>query len=227
MDPLQPATNPVATDPAATDPMATDPVATATPASTTNTAADPIATTASTPGGTPSNTSNGNQIAVLSTIDYSTHTMVNYYSSTTVVNHYHQSTTDSANSSAANDSSSSLASSASTAAVHYRFRSGHYFNKSGHRQIDRIVNFNGDNGDRLELSRSAFKGLDKLDLAVVSTRKERREAAKTTADIIYQQSSGKLFFNANDTLSGFGRDGGCFAMLQGSPQLSESHFILF
>lgn len=212
------------------DPLqqATDPAAVTAPAVTTTTPTDASTTPSPSTSTPPSTTSNGNQVAVLSTIDYSTHTMINYYSSTTVINHYDTAKTTSANGSGNSaDGSSSLTSSSSEAAVHYRFKSSRYFSRTGSKQIDRIINFDGENGDKLELSRAAFKGLDKLDLAIVSTRQERREAAKTTADVIYQQSSGKLFFNANDALSGFGRDGGCFAILVGGPQINESHFILF
>ena len=45
-------------------------------------------------------------------------------------------------------------------------------------------------------------------------------AAGTSAEsIVYVQSTGALYYNANDTLPGFGTGGGQFAVLTGSPTL--------
>jgi Ca2+-binding RTX toxin-like protein len=109
---------------------------------------------------------------------------------------------------------------------HLRFTSREYFRGKGARRVDRIFGFNRSNGDKLELSRKVFKGIGKLEFDSVSNGKQLRRAAKTDTDIIYQESSGKLFFNSNGDEKSFGNKGGLFAILESTPFLNADHFIL-
>ena len=111
-------------------------------------------------------------------------------------------------------------------AIHFRFESREYFSRSGIRRVDQIIGFNPSIGDRLEFSRKIFKGISSMDIEIAANRKQRRSMAKSSADIIYQESSGKLFFNANGEEKGFGKSGGMFAILEGSPLISSSNLTL-
>lgn len=195
-------------------------------------------------GGNPSdsgysNTSNGNQIAVLSTIDYSTN--INILSSrTTTASNNQNSTTNyyyyyapiytngqtGAGANTSNQDPITGSNSLQRSAVHFRFTSSDYFSRRGSRRIDRIFGFNPSSGDMLEISSKAFKGIGSIDFEIAANRKQRRALAKSDADIIYQQSSGELFFNANGEDKGFGKSGGMFAILEGSPLISSSNLML-
>jgi Ca2+-binding RTX toxin-like protein len=88
------------------------------------------------------------------------------------------------------------------------------------------MGFNGANGDKLELKRRVFKGIGELEFQSVDNRRQLKRVAKSDADIIYQESNGRLFFNANGDTKGFGDQGGMFAILESTPFLSSDHFIL-
>ena len=185
------------------------------------------------------NTSNGNQVAVLSTIDYSTTNVVYNYNlnasnetnstshiygmSNTSQGSYQESTSDTAdNSDITGNSSSSL----QRNGYHLRFVSNDYFRTNGLRRVDRIMGFNGSNGDKLELSRRVFKGIGRMEFESVANNKKVKRVAKSDADIIYNESSGKLYFNANHDDKGFGAKGGLFAILESTPILSADQFIM-
>lgn len=165
-----------------------------------------------------SNTSNDNQIAVLSTIDYSTNTL-NYYSYTdNRVTNVHQN--------AAYSYAGSNYSHGRGGGYHFRLDSDHYFNRDGMRVVDRIVGFSPDRGDVLELSRSAFEGIGTFEFQTVRDKAERKLIAQTDVDIIYQQNTGRLFFNSNGLDMGCGKEGGLFAILEGSPSITEANFMV-
>lgn len=240
------------------------------------------------------NTSNGNQVAVLSTIDYSTNIVIYNYNLNSIYNtqEYNQSFNsqqeDNSTSSSVNSMSStqqvsdhspspqeevaarsdrstqegehrqactkeltehtnnvnpSTANSLGTESpddvtgapgntslqrngFHLRFNSRAYFRSQGARRIDRIMGFNGANSDKLELSRKVFKGIGKLEFESVGSRRQLMREAKTSTDIIYQESNGRLYFNANGDTKGFGNQGGMFAILESTPFLIADHFIL-
>ena len=191
-------------------------------------------------------------MAVLSSLDYSTNqsvttvelvtnntvTTVNNNTVTTVTNNYY-STTSTAQAIPA--ATTSVAGAAVTTAnpaqgvtakpdlllqrPGYRisFRS-HQYGAGG--RVDRIIGFNSEAGDQLTLHASAFPGIDKLSFRSISSRRSLRKAARSAIDILYLQSSGELFFNANGTSVGFGKDGGLFAVLEQKSALSEAQVLL-
>jgi hypothetical protein len=217
LNPAEPAASPVAAPLATENPVATAPQ-------------DPIT------GNGYTNTSNGNQVAVLSTIDYSTTNVTNniYYinleennyindSLNTSYNEHnvtHDDTPDSNNCTGLN-STDNLRPKRSL----IRFGSNEYFRKKKSR-VDRITDFDGTKGDRMELSTQTFKGIGELEFKTANNKRDLRRASKSSADIIYHAPSGKLFFNANGDTKGFGSQGGMFAILESAPILSADHFIL-
>jgi hypothetical protein len=249
-NPAEPAETPVATPLIAEDPS--EPIATplVTKDSSIAAPADPIT------GNGYTNTSNGNQVAVLSTIDYSTNTIIYNYtlisnstehnSSSSYYNMNGGTTTSDSPISAGSSADMTVASGNSSLSAgspddvtgapgnaslqrngfHLRFNSSAYFRSQGARRIDRIMGFNGTNGDKLELSRRVFKGIGELEFESVDNRRQLKRAAKSDADIIYQESNGRLFFNANGDTKGFGDQGGMFSILESTPFLSSDHFIL-
>ncbi|MDY7006589.1 MAG: calcium-binding protein [Cyanobacteriota bacterium] len=53
----------------------------------------------------------------------------------------------------------------------------------------------------------------------------RTAASRSVADIVYDRSTGDLYYNPNSAFSGFG-GGGKFATLEGAPNITESDFVL-
>ena len=217
-------------DPAVTEPMAIDPNA-ATPAPTetldpsVNTPIDPITGNNSNPGSS-SNTSNGNQVAVNSSFDYSVHSYTVYSYSSTQNQETLNAQVSPANSNSQLSESFSCGTSEARLGRSYRFASRQFF--SGRRsRVERITNFDAEAGDTMELSRRLFKGIGELDFVTVATRKGSQRAARTDNDVIYEQSTGRLYFNANSSDQGFGSKGGLFAILDSSPLIGDSQFVIF
>ena len=212
-------------------------------APTANTTTDPITGVDNTvnPGTTTdptgySNTSNGNQVAVLSTLDYSTHQEVNYISITTVNQQITNTTmlqptapAASPTSSAADGVTSSQAANGADSSLRrsghrYRLGSRHFFGQTNGRwRVDRLLDFRAADGDQLQLSRRFFKGIGELEFRSVDSRRELRLAARSDDDILYFEPKGCLYLNANGADQGFGRRGGLFAILENSPTLSSDH----
>ena len=181
-------------------------------------------------GVTPS--SNGNQVAVFSTIDYSTTQSVTTVQQVTnntvnnVTNNYYTSTTT-----AAAGSTAPGASAAAAAAYPLLRRQGYRLSFHSRQygaggRVDRIIGFNIEAGDQLTLAKSAFPGIDTLSFRSVSSRRSLRKASRSSVDIVYLQSSGELYFNANGTSKGFGSDGGLFAVLEQKPALGSAQLQL-
>ena len=217
-------------DPAVTEPMAIDPNA-ATPAPTetldpvVETPIDPITGNNSNPGSS-SNTSNGNQVAVNSSFDYSVHSYTVYSYSSTQNQETLNAQVSPANSNSQLSESFSCGTSEARLGRSYRFASRQFF--SGRRsRVERITNFDAEAGDTMELSRRLFKGIGELDFVTVANRKGSQRAARTDNDIIYEQSTGQLYFNANSSDQGFGSKGGLFAILDSSPLIGDSQFVIF
>ena len=219
------ASNPVVVEPI--EPDVAEPAPTETLNPVVETPIDPI-TGSNSGSGSSSNTSNGNQVAVNSSFDYSVHNFTVYsYSST-----QHQETLNAQISQANGDSQLADGFNCGIGEARlgrsYRFESRQFFRGNGNRsRIDRIISFNAEAGDTLQLSRRLFKGIGKLDFVAVANRKGSRRAALTDNDIIYEQSTGRLYFNANSGDQGFGNKGGLFAILDSSPLISESQFVIF
>ena len=191
-----------------------------------------------------SSTSNDNLIAVLSTLDFSRNTTITSVSSSVETDNRPTSTTTTTTNNFFNcsgpiipqpntasvDMNQSEAPDTSTAIeqrqLTVRFDSARYFKNRGEMKVDRIINFSPLDGDRIEISRRIFDIEDRITLRSVRTRRERQRAAKTSTDFIYQQSSGRLYFNGNGETKGFGRNGGLFAVFESAPLLGVDQFEL-
>lgn len=96
--------------------------------------------------------------------------------------------------------------------------------------IDTIKDF--DNfSDKIVLDKTTFTSLNSVagdgfsvlsEFAVVKTD---GAASINKAEIVYNSTNGKLFYNPNGTANGYG-EGGYFAVLTGTPTLARSSFIL-
>lgn len=91
----------------------------------------------------------------------------------------------------------------------------------GHRFADIITDFDSNQGDKIALASSAFKGLTKIRLASVEGTRQTRQANSSRKTIIYNEASGRLYFNANGRKDGWG-DGGEFAKLVEAPEISKA-----
>jgi Ca2+-binding RTX toxin-like protein len=93
--------------------------------------------------------------------------------------------------------------------------------------------------DKIFLSKAVFSALETVPLAgnvllasdfasiLVDPALEVPIAANNPNEIVYNRQTGSLFYNANDTLPGFGAGGGKFATIVGSPNtLSNTSFTV-
>ena len=72
----------------------------------------------------------------------------------------------------------------------------------------------------------SVEGTDGGSFAIASTKKELKQLMKSDAEVVYDESKGKLFFNENGTAKGWGakKVGGLIAKFKGKPELSEDNF---
>ena len=93
----------------------------------------------------------------------------------------------------------------------------------GKKNFDIITNFDSES-QSLEIDAESF-GSESDALVAVYKRKRMKKAARLDADFVYHQLSGKLFFNPDGAIKGWG-DGGLFAKLQGAPELGAENFTI-
>ena len=62
--------------------------------------------------------------------------------------------------------------------------------------------------------------------AIASSKKELKALMKSDADVVYDESKGKLYLNDNGTAKGWGANkvGGLLARFKGKPELTADHF---
>ena len=62
--------------------------------------------------------------------------------------------------------------------------------------------------------------------AIASTKKELKALMKSDADVVYDESKGRLYLNDNGTAKGWGtkKVGGLLAKFKGKPELTAEHF---
>ena len=196
-----------------------------------STATDPITgnNTGSSSSNSYSDSSNGNQVAVLSTLDYSTNlTVVNTTQQFTYNTVYNYSTQVAAATTPTSTGAASTKAPSGSALIQLtarqgRLNTGLYFRKG---RIDRIIGFDPDSGIQLALSPKDFRGIGAMEFRTVSTTKDLQSASRSSVDIIYMQPQGKLFFNSNGSDKGYGRDGGLFAVIDQNPVLTADHLLL-
>ena len=101
--------------------------------------------------------------------------------------------------------------------------------------VDRITDFSIDHNDKIILDESVFSAIDTrpgnvlaaTDFAVINVAgaAEVEAAGNKGNEIVYNRRTGNLFYNPNNDAVGFGRGGGQFATIVGSPDnLSNRDF---
>lgn len=111
-----------------------------------------------------------------------------------------------------------------TGADRFRFSSSGSF---GSNKADRITDFSSSEGDRIEISRSAF-GIDagaQVSFQTVSSRVELIRALESSTLLIQDTRDGSLLFNQNGAAAGAGQ-GGIFALVSNGASLQASNFTL-
>ena len=88
-------------------------------------------------------------------------------------------------------------------------------------KVSKVKNHHGDaiySVDEL----GAFDG----SFAIASSKKELKALMKSDADVVYDESKGKLYLNDNGTAKGWGakKVGGLIARFKGKPELTADHF---
>ena len=70
------------------------------------------------------------------------------------------------------------------------------------------------------------EGTDGGTFAIASSKKELKQLMKSDADVVYDQSKGKLFLNDNGAAKGWGEKkvGGLVAKFKGKPELTADQF---
>jgi len=98
----------------------------------------------------------------------------------------------------------------------------------GASSADHITDFNAAEGDKLQISKSAF-GLASnatTSLTTVSSASALTVALGSTNTFVYDSSNGNLYWNQNGNKSGFGT-GGIFTVLDNKTALTSSNISLF
>ena len=88
----------------------------------------------------------------------------------------------------------------------------------GKKNADQIINFDPAS-QRLEISTQSFGVQSDALFATINSKRVKR-SAKTDNDFIYNQRTGRLYFNQNGSDKRWG-DGGMFAVLIGKPELTS------
>ena len=72
----------------------------------------------------------------------------------------------------------------------------------------------------------SVEGTDGGSFAIASSKQELKQLMKSDAEVVYDQSKGKLFLNDNGTAKGWGKKkvGGLLAKFTGKPELSADNF---
>ena len=94
--------------------------------------------------------------------------------------------------------------------------------KFSKKNIDKIIDFNSQEGDRILLNPAKYTTLDnEIEFKKAKSRKHLKRLAKQDIDVIYFEKLGQLYFNGNGDSNGFGnkKEGGLLAILKGGPAL--------
>ena len=100
----------------------------------------------------------------------------------------------------------------------------------GHSHREELLEFSAKKPSKVKsLDPDALIQIDGTDggsFAIASTKKELKALMKSDADVVYDESKGKLYLNDNGTAKGWGakKVGGLIARFKGKPELSIDHF---
>jgi Ca2+-binding RTX toxin-like protein len=97
--------------------------------------------------------------------------------------------------------------------------------------VDTITDFTIGQGDKIVLDKTTFTSISSIPGTGFSVVSEFAKvttdalAATSAADIVYNSTTGGLFYNQNGTAAGFG-NGGQFLTLTGKPVLTANQFLI-
>jgi len=95
----------------------------------------------------------------------------------------------------------------------------------GRQSLDIVTDFKPSEGDMVAVAQEVFNGITQIQFQAVNGRQGAKEAAAMNKNIVYDQRSGIVYFNANGSRSGWG-DGGEFVKLLGAPKIDKGHFVI-
>ena len=110
-----------------------------------------------------------------------------------------------------------------------------YFDKFdvfSRRNVDTIINFKPDRGDKIAFNELALPGLknqDSFDFVVAETRKELKTASRLGYDLIYFEPKGFLYHDGNGLQKNWGskNDGGLFAKINKGINLTADNLLVY
>ena len=72
----------------------------------------------------------------------------------------------------------------------------------------------------------SVEGTEGGSFAIATSKKELKALMKSAADVVYDESKGKLYLNDNGTAKGWGakKVGGLLVKFKGKPELTADHF---
>lgn len=94
------------------------------------------------------------------------------------------------------------------------------------KQVDRINDFNSEEGDAILLDRDSFGLGRRFRLETVTGKKSVNQAKEAKMQFVYDDKKGRLYFNENGKDEGWG-EGGLFLRIKGAPELLQSDLVLF
>ena len=106
----------------------------------------------------------------------------------------------------------------------------HHGHDHDHDHDEAVLEFSAKKPSKVKsFDSDALIGIDGTDggsFAIASNKKELKSLMKSDAEVVYDQSKGKLFLNDNGTAKGWGKKkvGGLLAKFTGKPELSADNF---
>ena len=100
--------------------------------------------------------------------------------------------------------------------------------KKNKRNADTLTDYNRAEGDTIALSANIFPRIakDGIRFQKVRSKKQLKQASRQKSNLIYQQRTGQLLYDANGSKDGLGSKGGIFAICPGIPSINSDSFVL-
>ena len=106
----------------------------------------------------------------------------------------------------------------------------HHGHDHGHNHGEEVLEFSAKKPSKLKavdaVASYSVEGVDGGSFAIASSKKELKQLMKSDADVVYDETKGKLYLNDNGTAKGWGKRkvGGLIAKFKGKPELSAEQF---
>jgi hypothetical protein len=93
--------------------------------------------------------------------------------------------------------------------------------------LTQILDFSSTEGDHISINKKVLSTVTPSDFVSVSGKRLFQKATLTSTRFIYDQLTGKLYYNANLAKRGLGKKGGLFVTLANKASLTSLHFLTF